>query len=70
MANGVLCSLKEIGRIVCKDFKEQITNDGVEHFKEDIKLISAMRSVCAVKNSGDLACWNTNSLKIDEILPK
>ena len=69
LANGFFCALKEIGTFVCKDFKEQMTNDGVENFKEDINLISGMRSICAVKNSGDLGCSNTNSLIIDEILP-
>ena len=41
-----------------------------DNFNDDIKSITGFSSICAIKNSGDLGCWNPNSLLFDEMLPK
>ena len=41
-----------------------------ENFNKDINYINGFRSLCAIRNSGELGCWNPNSLVFDEIIPK
>ena len=68
LANGFIWTLKEYGYIFCID---NYTNDNIkipDDFNEDIKQISGMKSLCAVKNSGELGCWNAQTLIFDELL--
>ena len=39
-------------------------------FDSDIIHISGFRSLCEVKNSGKLGCWDPDSLIFDELIPK
>ena len=41
-----------------------------DNFNGDIKHLGGFRSLCAIRNSGELGCWDPNSLIFDEIIPK
>ena len=70
LANGMMFALNDEGRCYSSGFSKGDVIDQPEDFREDVKHISGMRSLCAVKSNGDLGCWNTKTLVFDEILPK
>ena len=70
-----MCALYHEGSYFCGKLDQIFINDSninmldkPDNFKEDIKHISGMRSICAVKNSGELGCWDPNSLLFNELI--
>ena len=67
-----MCVLHENGSKFCGMYHENIHNQSKpmnklqkpDDFKDKIKKISVMRSICVVKNDGMLGCWNPNFFSV------
>ena len=68
-----MCALNDSGGYICGYlFKKKDLNEleKPEEYKERIKYMSEMKSLCAVKDSGELGCWNPDSLVFEDIILK
>ena len=77
IGSSFICTLYDEGNYSCGKINQKLITDQninlielPDDFKKDIKHMSGERSICTVKNSGELGCWDPNSLIFDKLVPK